>query len=162
VVSVLYKIFIEFGIPQKLVRLIKMSLIATYSRVRVGKNVSDRFPIRNGLKQGDALSPLLFNFVLEYAIRRVQVSQDGLKLNGTHQLLAYVDDVNILGGSIHTVKENAEALVAATREIGLEVSADKTKCMVMSRDQNAGQNHSVRTDNSTFERVEDFKIWEQL
>jgi len=62
--------------------------------------VSDIFPIRNGLKQGAALSPLLFNLVLEYAIMRVQVNQDGLKLNGTHQLLLYVDDVNILGGSI--------------------------------------------------------------
>ena len=94
-----------------------MSLTETYSRVRVGKNVSDRFPIRNGLKQGDALSPMLFNFALKYAIRRVQVYQDGLKLNGTHQLLAYVDDVNILGGSIQNLKENAEALVVATREI---------------------------------------------
>ena len=70
---------------------------------------------------------MLFNFALEYAISRVQVNQDGLKLNGTHQFLAYAFDVNILGGSIHTLKENAEALVAATREIGLEVSADKTK-----------------------------------
>ena len=87
----------------------------------------DRFPIRNGLKQGDALSPMLFNFALEYSIRRIQVNQDGLNLNGTHQLLAYADDVNILGGSIHSLKENAETLVAATREIGLEVNADKTK-----------------------------------
>ena len=62
-----------------------------------------------------------------------------------------------MGGSIHTVKENAETLVAATREIGLEVSADKSKYMVMPRDQNAGQVHSVRIDNSTFERVEEFK-----
>ena len=78
------------------------------------------------------------------------MNQDGLKLNGTHQLLAYVDDVNILGGSIHTLKENAEALVAATRETGLEVNADKTKYMAMSRDQNAGRIHSVRIDNNTF------------
>ena len=133
-----------------------MSLTETCSRVWVGKNVSDRFPIRNGLKQGDALSPVLFNFALEYAIRWVQVNRDGLKLNGTHQLLACADDVNILGGSKHTLKENAEALVAPSREIGLEVSADKTKYMVMSRDQNAGRIQSVRIDNSTFERVEEF------
>jgi len=100
---------------------------------------------------------MLYNFALEYAIRRVQVNQDGLKLNGTHQLLAYADDINILGGNIRTEKENAEALVAATREIGLEVSADKTKYMVVSRDQNAGRIRSVRIDNSTFERVEEFK-----
>jgi len=81
---------------------------------------------------------MLFNFALEYAIRRVQVNQNGLKLNGTHQLLSYYDDVNILGGSIHTLKENAEALVPATRENGLEVSADKTQYMVMSQDQNSG------------------------
>jgi len=90
------------------------------------------FPIRNGVKQGDALSPLLFNFALECAMRRVQVNQDGLKLNGTHQLLAYADDVNILGGSVDTVKKNTEALVAATKEIGLEVNAHKTKYMTVS------------------------------
>jgi len=105
------------------------------------------------LKQGDALSPHFFNFALDYAIRRVQANQDGWKLNGTHQLLAYADDVNILGGSIHTLKENAEP----TMEIGLEVSADKTKYMVMSQVQNAGRIHSVRIDNNTLEKVEEFR-----
>ena len=80
-----------------------------------------------------------------------------MKLNGTHQLLAYDDDVNILGGSVHTVKENAEALVVPTKEMGLEVKADKTKYMIMSRDQNAGRSHSMKTDNTSIERVEEFK-----
>jgi len=102
---------------------------------------------------------LLFNFALEYTVRRVQVNQDGLKLNGTHHLLAYADYVNtcILGGSVHTVKENAEALVVATKEIGLEVNADKTKYMIMFRDQNAGRSHIMQIDNSSIERVEEFE-----
>ena len=90
--------------PMKLARLIKTCLTETHSKVRVGKNLSDMFPNRNGLKQGDALSPMLFNFALEYAIRRVQVNQDGLRLSSTRQFLAYADDVNILGGSIRTLK----------------------------------------------------------
>jgi len=93
--EVLYNILIQFAIHIKLVRLLKVCLTETYSRVRVGKNLCDMFPIRNGLKQGDALLSLLFNFALDYAIRRVQVNQDGLKLNGTHQLLAYTDDINM-------------------------------------------------------------------
>jgi hypothetical protein len=63
------------------------------------------FPIKNSLKKGDALPPLLFNFPLVYAIRRVQVNQDSLKLNGTHQLLVYADDVNILGRSVRTIEK---------------------------------------------------------
>ena len=73
-----------------------MSLTETYSRVRVGKNVYGRFPIRNVLKQGDALTPMLFNFDLEYAIRRVQINRNGLELSGRHQLVAYANDVIIL------------------------------------------------------------------
>jgi len=85
--------------------------------VWVGKYLSHMFPIGHGLKQGDALPSMLFNFVLAYAIRRAQVNQDGLKLNGAHQLLVYANDVDILGGSVHTTKKNTEALVVASKEI---------------------------------------------
>jgi hypothetical protein len=86
------------------------------------------------LKQGNALSPLLFYFAFDYGIRRVQANKEGLKLNGTHQLLVYADDVNILGGSIHTMRKNTETLVIASKETGLEVNAEKTKYMDMSQD----------------------------
>ena len=74
-----------------------------------------------------------------------------------YQLLVYADNVNILGGSEHTIKKNAEAVVIASKEIGLEVNADKTTDIVMSQDQNAGRSHSMNTDNSSFERVKDLK-----
>ena len=133
----MYNNLIESGILMKLVRLIKMCLNESYSRVRVGKNSSDIYPIRNDLKQGAALSPLLFIFASSYFIKRFQLDQDGLKLNGTLHFLVYADDVNTLGGSIDTIKENADALIVTSKEIGVEVNDDRSKYMVVSRDQNA-------------------------
>jgi hypothetical protein len=75
--------------------------------------------------------PLLFNFALEYVIRRVQINQVGLKLNGTHQLLVYADDANILGGSVYTTNKNREYVVVSSKETRIEVDADNTKYMVM-------------------------------
>jgi hypothetical protein len=105
--EILCNILIEFGAPMKLVQAIKMCLNESYSIVHIGKQFSDSFPIQHDLKQGDALSPLLFNFALEYAIRKVQENQVGLKLKGTHQLLAYADDMDLLGDK-ETIKKNTE------------------------------------------------------
>jgi hypothetical protein len=81
--------------------------------------LSDSFPIQYGLKQGDALSPLLFNFALECATRKVQEDQVGLKLNATHQLLACADDVSLLGDNVDTIKKDTETLIDASKEVGL-------------------------------------------
>ena len=112
----------EFGFH---VRLVRQSV--------VGKNLSDMFLVRNVLKEGDGLSLLLSNFTSEYIIRRVQVNQDCLKLNGAY-LLAYADDDKIFGGSVHTTREFAESLIVASKEFGPDVNADKSKYMDMYRD----------------------------
>jgi hypothetical protein len=138
----------------KLLRLIEMCLIETDGRVRVGEHLSDMCLIKNGWKQGYALSSLFFNCTVEYAIRSIQVNQDGLKLNGTDQLLVYAVR---LGGSVHTIKKNTEALLVGSQGIGLEVNADETNCMVMSRNQNAGRSHSITIDNSSCGRAREFQ-----
>jgi hypothetical protein len=104
--------------------------------------LSDTFPIQNGLKYGDVLLPLLFNFGLEHAIKQVQKNQVGLKLNVTHHLLSlHADDVNLLGDNTDTIKKNTEALINANKEVGLEVNT--AKIMSLSRHQVAGENHKI-------------------
>jgi hypothetical protein len=85
---------------------------------------------------------LLFNFGLEYAIRKVQENEVCLEMTGTHQLLAYADDVNLLGDSVNAIKENSETFLEASRDTGLEINAENTKYMIMSHHPNSGQNQN--------------------
>ena len=86
-------------------------------------------------KLKDVLTPLFFNFSVEYNIIRIHLKQYGLKLNGAHKLLVYADDVNILGGNVQSVERNTETWVDANKESGLQENADKTQYIFMCRDQ---------------------------
>jgi hypothetical protein len=99
---------------------------------------------------------LLYNFALEYVSGKVQEQQVGLKLNGTHQLLGSADDVNLLGDNIDSIKKDTETLIDDSKEVGLEINVEKTKYMLLSRHQNAGKNHDIKTANRSFENASQF------
>jgi hypothetical protein len=101
--------------------------------------------------------PLLFNFTLEFAIRKVQENQVRLKLNWTHQLLAYADDVNLLEYNIDTVNKNTKTLIDANKEVGREVNIEKTKYILVSHYQNGDKNRDIKIANRSLENVSQFK-----
>jgi hypothetical protein len=124
--------------------------------------LSDTFPIQNDLKQGYALTTLLFNFAVEYAIRMIQKNQVEVKLSGTHQLLFCADDVNLLGNNVGTMKKNTQGLIDTNEKVGMEVNAEKNKYMLLSHYQNAGQNHNMMIAKRSLKMCHSSNIWDWL
>ena len=128
----LYETMLSFGIPAKLVRLTAMCLWGSSARVRIGGCLSESFRIGVGLKQGDALSPLLFNLVLERVVRSVNSVHGGLSLVGA-RLLGYADDVALLGGTGEDIQSLCAPLISAARDVGLRINAEKTEYLPVCR-----------------------------
>lgn len=139
------------GIPPKLVSLCRMTVAESQCRVRVERSLSESFHVSSGVRQGDGLSPVLFNLALEFVFRKASLPQDDYLLNKSLQVLAYADDICILGHNATTVQDCFSKLDEEGRKIGLQVNTDKTKYMVMAKETSG-------TDNlGEFERVESFK-----
>ena len=113
------------------------------------------------LKKGGCITVIALQICLRVCHQEGSGKLGWLEIKWYNQLLVHADDVNILGGSVHTVQKFAEASVVASKENGLEVNVDKTKCMIMSRDQNARQSQNVKTYNESFKWLEQFKYLEQ-
>jgi hypothetical protein len=128
----LYNILIEFGIPRKLMGLIKMCLNETYIRVRIGKNLSDKFTIENGLKEGDAFITTAFQLCFEICHQEGPREPGRTHIEWDTSGLAYAGDVNIVGENIHSIQKNTKALLDASKEVGLEVNPEKIKYMLVS------------------------------
>lgn len=154
----LWNAMAELSIPQKLIRMTKACICDSRSRVRVGDMVSDIFDINNGLRQGDALSPLLFNVALEKATRAAELVVEMYTQRGPQLILAFADDIDIVGTSTIKVKEQFTRLEKESQKMGLKINEEKTKYMHIARQagrDRVGQNVTMGEFN--FERVNSFK-----
>jgi sorting nexin-29 len=121
----LMEILYSFGIPRKLVRLVKMNLTHTKGKVIIQGSTMEEFTVDKGLKQGDVISTILFNAVLEHVISRLPITPKGTIFNRMTQCIAYADDIVISGRGINYLKEVFEELKQGVRKVGLEINKGK-------------------------------------
>ena len=153
----LYETLRDFKVPKKLRNLIEMTLADTKSKVTIGGKKSRTIEIKRGLRQGDALSCILFNMTLERAIRKVDINPGGTLLNRTIQILGYADDIGILSRTEKDLKETYQKIEYESRCAGLKVNEEKTKYMIMRRNNQITPSQHIMTENSKFECVQEFK-----
>ena len=154
----LWHIMLEHGFPTKLIKLIRATLDGSKSSVRIAGEISDSFVTLDGLKQGDALSNLLFNIALEGAIRRAGVQRNGTIITRSHMLLGYADDIDIIGINRRAVEEAFLPFKREAARIGLTINSAKTKYMVAGRERGSpsGVGSEVELDGVRYEVVDEF------
>jgi hypothetical protein len=128
--KMLYTIMYEFGLPPQLVRMVRATMTGTEAQVKVQTELTDTFDIRQGLKQGDGLTPMLFNLALEYVIRKLPADANGTLEYKMNQAVGYADDIRLLGISARSVNEVYEELKITAEKIGLNINVNKTKAVL--------------------------------
>ncbi|XP_073814500.1 uncharacterized protein [Musca autumnalis] len=154
--SKVFQAMSDFGIPAKLIRLCRMTLTETRSSVKIGKNLSEEFTTKRGFRQGDGLSCDLFNILLEKVIRDAKVKRNGTIYTNSHMLLAYADDIDIMGRSVKEVTDTFAKVERESAKVGLAVNGVKTKLMVSTRNMSINTAPSVNVGTYNFEVVKDF------
>ena len=153
----LYEAMSELGIPTKLIRLCRMTLNNTRSSVKVGKELTDPFDTRRGLRQGDTLSCDLFNIIMEVIMRKAAVNMNKTISSKSHMLLAYADDIDIIGRNMREVTAVFSRIERESAKFGLAVNEDKTKLMVSTGKPSTRLDQRVNVDNRyNFEVVDEF------
>lgn len=154
----LFKILKEFNMPKKLINLIKATMENSEIKIKIANSTSKPFKVTSGLRQGDALSPILFNLVLEKVVRDMNIS-GGVTLGQSKiGLLAYADDIAILGDNIEIVKIHCKKLMDAANKVGLRINDKKTEYMKLNRkDRTYRHGESMNVDGHIFQRVPQFK-----
>ncbi|XP_048487060.1 uncharacterized protein LOC105395445 [Plutella xylostella] len=155
--EILFKILLVFKMPRKLVSMIKVATGISRMRVKVDGDLTDAFSVVTGLKQGDALSPALFNLVLEYVIQKVLTHDGGVQLNGQHKVIGYADDLALLGESEREVQEAAKILEEEAHRVGLRISTEKTEYLHMTRHRGNHEVDSTSKETSKTVVHEDYK-----
>ncbi|KAE9540045.1 hypothetical protein AGLY_005297 [Aphis glycines] len=152
--EILWKILKNFGLPNKLINMIKLCNTNISSRVKVNNEISSPFTINSGLKQGDAMSPALFNMALESVIRKIPRTET-LNPDEGNILLAYADDIVVIGNSQESIQSTVEELMKIGKYIGLTINSGKTKYMMLKR--GGGDHNNLQVGNNIFEQVQEFK-----
>lgn len=151
----LWRVMAEFGIPEKLIALTKMTLEGANSRVRIRNKLSESFDIEEGLRQGDPLATLLFNLILEAAVRATQTDTSSTIFTKSSQILGFADDLDIIGRNMEVVKENFVALERKGSDLGLKVNDTKTEYMIITHS-NRPREQNVQINAHTFKVVNEF------
>lgn len=153
----IWRIMEESGIPSKLIGLTRMCIEKTECKVRVEGRESECFTVETGVKQGDCISPSLFNLVLEKALKKASSIGRGTIVGDEVKLLAFADDIVVLAEEEEELKRTAKVLIEEAQRVGLRINQDKTECMIVTRHNKEETEGVLAIEDMEFRKTRSFK-----